>query len=146
MIILALEALDDFVAASKIYPSTRIILGDFNVVSSSPVCEHLRKSGFTSCLEICPPSNGSGSTTVDSFVSHRTHRKEDLGVDHIFVRHDHVFRNRPSNADEHNMHVFVKESIVLPESLDCSAWNESFVVSDHRPVSATIMLTQRKQN
>lgn len=141
---MSVEALDDFVAASRIYPSTRIILGDFNVVSSSPVCEHLRKSGFTSCLEICPPSNGSGSTTVDSFVSHRNHRQEDLGVDHIFVRHDHVFRNRPS--DEPNMHVFVKESMVLPVSLDCSTWNESFVVSDHRPVSTTVMLTQRKQN
>lgn len=32
-------------------------MGDFNVESNSPVCEHLRESGYFSCFEVSPPGN-----------------------------------------------------------------------------------------
>ena len=49
-------------------------MGDFNVESNSPVCEHLRESGYFSCFEVSPPenmscrgksSNSSSSSAVD---------------------------------------------------------------------------------
>jgi endonuclease/exonuclease/phosphatase family metal-dependent hydrolase len=140
IIILSIESIDDFVAANSIRQVTRVILGDFNVVSSSPVCDHLRASGYQSCLEICPPPDTSGTSevkvTVDNFISHRTHRKEDLGVDHIFVRHD---------GSSTEFEVFIDETAVIPESLGCSVWNEGFTISDHRPVASTLLFSRKKR-
>jgi hypothetical protein len=166
------EAMDMFAKQSGIKRSTRMIMGDFNVESESPVCDHLRDLGYYSAFEVKPPSwrdpsdpqgrmkdatpaapqsDDSGIAVVKEactsnqrtsvrikdeselssshrthceaecakrreclddadcelcegdeercdtinsrnnyyfapqFVSHRTHRREDLGVDHIFI-------------------------------------------------------------
>lgn len=131
------EAIDDFVAVNALYRSTRLILGDFNVVSSSAVCWHLRKSGYSSCLEVSAPAEE--GVTVDTFISHRTHRREDLGVDHIFVRNDHA-----GDAVKEAVEVFIAGTEVIPKALGCSVWNESFTISDHRPVCSTLVFSSKK--
>jgi hypothetical protein len=145
------EAIEVFAEESGITHSTRLIMGDFNVESESPVCDHLRDIGYFSAFEVKPPSwrdpqdpQGKAKDAVPAavvketneltaaaasssfaeaertkraervegadcvicedeeevcdtlhmqdsnyfapqFVSHRTHRREDLGVDHIFI-------------------------------------------------------------
>jgi len=59
------EAIDRFALRYRILRSTRIILGDFNVENQSPVCEHLRTSGYTSCFDVSPP-------TSDTYVQTNT--------------------------------------------------------------------------
>jgi endonuclease/exonuclease/phosphatase family metal-dependent hydrolase len=143
------NAMDSFAAQQSMPWATKVILGDFNVEATSNVCEHLRRDGYFSCLEVDPPqknghfrsgngksskssssrssrsdriqegsdekktgensapfqsNNGAGaaaaaaagavqrklnsmrSSVAGRFVTHRTHRHEDLGVDHIFVK------------------------------------------------------------
>ena len=65
---------------------------------------------------------------ISPWVSHRTHREEQLGVDHVFLRVGGTERLR----------LEVYDTSVLPETLPCSAWVESFQLSDHRPVRATV--------
>ena len=61
---------------------TYYILGDFNVESKSPVCDHLRDKGYFSCFEVCPPtyesptlsdsgpgSSGGGEVGVRTYAS-----------------------------------------------------------------------------
>lgn len=45
------------------------VLGDFNVESNSPVCDHLRDSGYFSCFEVSPP----GNLTLGRFTSESPH-------------------------------------------------------------------------
>lgn len=263
-------AMDKFAQRNGIRHVTRLIMGDFNVESNSPVCDHLRNSGFYSCFEVHPPENGpsnvgessdaadsdsdnegnkvvkasrtdpndidddrdsdyhknkaqnKGNSSLDgscpkplvSFVSHRNHHQEEVGVDHIFVKpgsrlfptlnngqssafgsHNHkkmlyIFQNeshyphaRPSfsridplpsmglsqdvqasqsmsssdNEHERSNHsnshllnyqaqegVFVDHCSVLPTSMSCEAWNEEFHISDHRPVSASLIFGRKK--
>lgn len=174
------EVIDSFASRFGISYATRIIMGDFNVESRSPVCDHLRQVGYASCFEVCPPANGmgEGNSADDSslsddnemevrFISHRTHRSEDLGVDHIFVRpeahggpdevHHHASDDyprcalkeepeetieTPRGSEMSEERVFVDNCYVLPKVKNCALWDESFLISDHRPVSATIIFAQ----
>jgi len=69
-----------------------------------------------------PSSAGSSG-----WVSHRTHREEELGVDHIFIRHAQQLP-------------VVTDTSVLPATQSCVSWDSAFTISDHRPVRATIAL------
>ncbi len=84
------EAIDMYISKNNVGAATNIILGDFNVEGKSPVCDHLRDSGYFSSFEVIPPSNSNNDPVNREksvkFVSHRTHRHEDLGVDHIFFK------------------------------------------------------------
>jgi hypothetical protein len=40
--------------------------------------------------------------------------------------------------------VFVDHCSVIPRNMPCSSWNEEFRISDHRPVSATIIFGRKK--
>jgi len=112
------EAIDAFIKDNNVGTATHIITGDFNVEAQSPVCDHLRESGYFNCFEVSPPSLTMGEPTspttlaqksigfpqtttnpskpivpltsypsnVVRFVSHRNHRSEEVGVDHIFVK------------------------------------------------------------
>lgn len=95
--------MENFAQSNAISQASRMIMGDFNVESQSPVCDHLRASGYASAFEISPPENGvrrCDGIDIDPmslmamddtvrFVSHRNHRSEELGVDHIFIRPPH---------------------------------------------------------
>ena len=154
------EAIDKFKKDNKLEHATNIILGDFNVESKSPVCDHLKDSGYYSCFEVSPPDRGGQAGLAASparpFVSHRTHRNEDLGVDHIFYKPEYEYdaaggrglagnvyndrtiynKDRPSGESDLccDGGVFASSSQVLPLSLPCDAWPENFTISDHRPV------------
>jgi endonuclease/exonuclease/phosphatase family metal-dependent hydrolase len=65
--------------------------------------------------------------SAPSWVSHRTHRQEELGVDHVFLR---------VAAERQRLEVY--DTSVLPEALPCAAWMDAFQLSDHRPVRATV--------
>lgn len=137
------RVIDDFASQFHITNASRIILGDFNVESTSPVCEHLRELGYLSCFEISPPANchvEDDASQVDPgrFISHRTHRSEDLGVDHIFLKPEMDV----ADADR----VFVSDCCVLPKGKGCGLWDETFRISDHRPVSAKIIFAQPRNS
>jgi hypothetical protein len=82
---------------------------------------------------VTPPS--------DYFVSHHTHKEEDLGVDHIFIRPELLYGvERQDERGPLIEGVFVAASQVLPASLSCSEWPLDFAsISDHRPVQASIV-------
>lgn len=183
-----LAFMDRYAADQNISGATRVIMGDFNVESLSPVCDHLRNAGYYSCFEVCPPRNvppaegtpvvatkKAGVKSVDSailnllnldhtspnkhaggehrihcapveFISHHTHRSEDLGVDHIFVKPECEFTeletlNRMKVLQES---VFVRDTAVLPQNMTCVQWHSEFSVSDHRPVEASLVFGRRK--
>lgn len=62
------SVIDSFAMNNQIWGATRIILGDFNVVGESPVCDHLRSEGYFSCLEISPPKNIEESTSISTLL------------------------------------------------------------------------------
>ena len=94
----------------------------------------------------------SSSDLGQRWVSHRTHRREELGVDHIFVRYTAGCDALTPELQEQQRGVRsgsgvctyssleVADSSVLPIEETCVAWCNSFVISDHRPVRATICL------
>jgi hypothetical protein len=254
--------IDQFAVRNSIEAATRVVLGDFNVEGHSPVCNHLRASGYYSCFEVCPPANrgltpvslkGDSTTPttapictdssnasdtpdpeysdsfnadtisalhippsavvcgrpgqhivthhsdveaeqeneicedsavvtlgvvsaeeeeeeeeelvgddrpvvssaapllhhhqycsvtpMDYFVSHHTHKEEDLGVDHIFIRPELLYSTEgKEERGQLREGVFVAASQVLPASLSCSEWPLDFAsISDHRPVQASIV-------
>jgi endonuclease/exonuclease/phosphatase family metal-dependent hydrolase len=51
------RVIDQFSHKHKIEKAPVLIMGDFNVEGHSPVCDHLRHSGYYSCFEVCPPAN-----------------------------------------------------------------------------------------
>lgn len=176
------NAMEDFARANQVSSATRMIMGDFNVEYTSRVCEHLRSLGYISCFEVSSPLNPrlTPHSMEDPhqpkalrkrtlrFVSHRNHRNEDVGVDHIFVRAESPFLESAtpvvsstptSNAfvdhtqlvheqhsedhhtkNEESYRVFVDNSRVLPLKVPCTDWENNFMVSDHRPVGATLIL------
>ena len=78
------------------------------------------------------------------FVSHRTHRNEDLGVDHVFFKPEIIKSNgfdivsRGSETyqiSRSDQILFVDETKILPIELSCTKWIENFSLSDHRPVN-----------
>lgn len=176
------STMDNFVLQNGLEHCPKIILGDFNVVGTSGVCDDLREQGYTSCLDISPPLDGLTDQPV-SPITHLNHRNEELGVDHIFVKpgssspgsmassgrsfspstiftsHSSLtssdstetltstatvaveeLKSRTSTATS----VFVEQFDVLPSGLGCTQWDHRFSISDHRPVTATIVLASKK--
>lgn len=54
--------IDKFAEANHIDHATRIVLGDFNVIGDSSVCNHLRAEGYYNAVDISPPRNIEHST------------------------------------------------------------------------------------
>lgn len=123
------SAMQHFADAHAIATAPRLVMGDFNVEYTSPVCDHLRASGYASCFEVSRPENKRGlHSLVDAqdganpnnhsprsntsagrplkFVSHRNHRNEEVGVDHIFVRPEHfpIMSSTGSISSTNNVH------------------------------------------
>jgi endonuclease/exonuclease/phosphatase family metal-dependent hydrolase len=231
-----ITAMDTFAKINSIQHASRIIMGDFNVESRSPLCDHLRQCGYCSSFEVKPPENGeildlsslpisSSSSSfsceptpytrdyddsflrpmnLDSlqnissgaasnpfkdikFVSHLNHRNEELGVDHIFIRPETfpsssssssqsidlekqpyiIKENTNSNeclnpidsssststttAAEHlavksriqqSDRIFITDCFVIPQQSKAVKWDKEFIVSDHRPVKATVIFAR----
>ena len=165
-----LETLNKFAVTNNITHASRIVLGDLNVESNSDVCDFLRKEGFASVMDVCPPVNGAVPPALgfplhhrSVFVSHRTHRLEDLGVDHIFVKSEYdqhrqcdqhdLLNDRIYHHDQHYLLstqssspcLFVSNSAILPTELSASRWHPEkyFSISDHRPVSSTMVFGKK---
>lgn len=120
-------------------------------------------------------SSGEGEGEGDgeddtSWVSHRTHREEDVGVDHIFFyNHKHLKKGSGQGSEEggggtggwtgkekrggearakgspprqgwDSASLFIGDCRVLPEDMTCASWDGSFDISDHRPISSEIFL------
>jgi protein angel len=143
-----LHAMNTFANVKSDCPdSTRIIMGDFNVETDSQVCHHLTQSGYISCLDANPPQ---GLSSLRSFVTHRTHRNEDVGVDHIFFKPEVFSDGAPVNGTGTSTStsgragsVFVADTFVLPAT-PCTVWDDLFTVSDHRPVGAHLVFGSEK--
>ena len=59
------SVIHEYASEHSISTAPALIMGDFNVESYSPVCDHLKSAGYYSCFEISPPVNttsGSSST------------------------------------------------------------------------------------
>jgi endonuclease/exonuclease/phosphatase family metal-dependent hydrolase len=53
-----IQEIDAFSARHRVSVAAPcMIMGDFNVESETPVCTHLRNSGYYSCFEVSPPTN-----------------------------------------------------------------------------------------
>lgn len=99
-------------------------------------------------LDLDPDLEGEGEGEVNTWVSHFTHLQEELGVDHIFIKRSAIIHDSPTNEgqethtannkDDHA--VFVHTCSVLPLSLPARRWNNAFTISDHRPVSASLLM------
>eukprot|EP00428_Durinskia_dybowskii_P062244 CAMPEP_0170368838 /NCGR_PEP_ID=MMETSP0117_2-20130122/7665_1 /TAXON_ID=400756 /ORGANISM="Durinskia baltica, Strain CSIRO CS-38" /LENGTH=498 /DNA_ID=CAMNT_0010623521 /DNA_START=316 /DNA_END=1812 /DNA_ORIENTATION=- len=63
------SVIDKFSRTHGIEKAPALILGDFNVESQSPVCDHLRSSGYHSCFEVCPPGNTEPSSMFMNYSS-----------------------------------------------------------------------------
>lgn len=163
------DSLEKYAHAKSIEKYTSLILGDFNVEALSPVCAHLRHCGYFSCFEVAPPlastqhfhpplqpvefddedipaellveDNNFDSAHIPIFVSHRTHREEDVGVDHIFFKPEKCPKSLTSNSGRQRL--FVAESAVVPSNLGADIWHDSFAISDHRPVRSTLVFAEK---
>jgi endonuclease/exonuclease/phosphatase family metal-dependent hydrolase len=147
-----------------------IIMGDFNVEADSSVCDHLRNEGFHSCFEVCPPplNDSSAAQTADTvnrqkfvipashgshimedevtllpltkFVSHRNHRQEELGVDHIFIRPE-----EPVSSG--NLSVSSEDHFTCDEPLEgyqnsLERFDRNIVSTEHPPKSISIFVDE----
>lgn len=176
--------------------------------SSSPIPSSSSTSSFFNSF-FSPGLNPCDSELA--FVSHRTHDRNDVGVDHIFVKpeleiqteiqtdSDSDYRaaisttttvappcptplssslasspsssssssssprrirpkpSPPSSSSTSLSHdlqspwstvqagLFITGSTVLPRSLVCDQWHETFTISDHRPVSSTLFFASRNR-
>ncbi len=176
-----LESLNRFAISNNIQNASRIVLGDLNVETNSDVCDYLRQQGYSSVMDISPPINGlmPSNTSLgfplyhrSVFVSHRTHRYEDLGVDHIFYKAEHECHDDNDDGNNENINtkiendvynispsssslssssppsspcLFVAKSAILPTELSASKWHseKEFNISDHRPVSTTMIFGRK---
>lgn len=202
-----LDCMNKFAIVNQIDHVTRCIVGDFNVELTSPVCDHLHNMGYVSCFEISPPLNHHHTTTGEveaketeeaekkckkaakkEFVSHRNHRQEEVGVDHIFIRPEQPpsssspssslsiapsippvvmqcegcpstnpvhcqpkvwseahYPPHPETSITPAIELFITESAVLPRHIPCEHWDETFVISDHRPIVSQLIFAQAKE-
>lgn len=96
----------------------------------------------------------------DKWITHRTHRIEDLGVDHVFVKPEIEWAAKVAKKSSSDVAsesdpvptredfigkravggVFIGETSVLPRDLPCDSWPLEFKVSDHRPVKVSLIL------
>jgi endonuclease/exonuclease/phosphatase family metal-dependent hydrolase len=158
------KALHDFVLKNDIYGCAQMVMGDLNVDINSSVCTHLHNQGYSSSFEIAPPelsdaimdSYASGLSSAEEkpianfpttalpspvmsgrglhFISHRNHHMEEIGADHIFIA--------PERYSSQRTELFVSDSSVLPVNLPFHAWDESYTISDHRPVRSRLVFAK----
>ena len=123
------------------YPATRRISTlpqkvRYNVLSLALLLSSTLLTFFTS------------STHHSNFISHRTHRQEDLGVDHIFFRPEMIVQEDIPISEQYLLSpsstpcLYVSETAVLPKKVPCSFWPEDFQISDHRPVRAKMVFAK----
>lgn len=107
-----------------------ILCGDLNADEDSPVYQIIKLQGYI--------STHAQIHQREPKVSHKNHLKEDVLADYI------LYRNPSSGTT-----IKPLEVSLLPEN-DCdSVWPNSFTISDHRPIAATIQLntcTNKKKN
>ena len=138
--------IDSFIDINKIKSPTSIITGDFNAEYDSLVCNHLLHKGYNCCSKMSPPINNVSDT--ERIITHRNHLREDVNVDHIFVKSQiHALVNSDNSDDEckHEKNtegLYMRQTEIIPAGLPHHHWCEDFTVSDHRPVSASILLSK----
>lgn len=168
-----------FEVQNQLTSATRVVVGDFNVEAQSPVCASLRRSGYVSGMDIMDeplpvsPAHvelSSADHSVESklaykrWISHRTHRSEDLGVDHVFMKPEiewslegketvgtlpesslvstplvQTSNGSASPIRKATGGVFIDSASVLPAGLCSQSWPQNFAVSDHRPVKVSLV-------
>ncbi len=98
-----------------------------------------------------PPLSPDGSE--GSWVSHFTHRREEVGVDHVFF-YDPTAEPPPQRASPQGgvtampdtegavagNKLLIRASEVLPSDLACATWESGFDISDHRPIGVKLVL------
>jgi hypothetical protein len=101
--------------------------------------------------------DGEEEEDVGAWVSHRTHRLEDVGVDHIFFYNHHypqqqqqqLLRSKEQVEEEGRPRagwqggsILIGNCRVLPDDVACDYWDGSFEISDHRPISSEVFLSR----
>ena len=97
------------------------VVGDLNSEVDSDVCHHLVREGFLHC-----------SPGERSIVSHLNHLGQTLHVDHILARKRSEVRLELLNYDIH------------PGQWTSQDWPTGFELSDHRPISASLLFESKK--
>ena len=123
-------------------------------------------SSFGGSFDAADPTSGAGAEEVGSpapplsptdsegsWVSHFTHRKEEVGVDHIFFHDPSAESVSPpgsttttaaatttATGEAIGGRLLIGASGVLPADLACATWESGFDISDHRPIGVTIVL------
>lgn len=93
-----INCIESFAERHSIKIATRIVLGDFNVESNSPVCDHLRESGYFSCFEVSPPANLT-LTTVTTDSQHSNNHQYHNSKHHHHPPHSHQHHTSNSHSD-----------------------------------------------
>ena len=97
-------------------------------------------------------ASGDSADQENSWVSHFTHREEEVGVDHIFFYNYEDAardsgsgagtsqRNDSRNRSSSSSRFLIGGSGVLPADVPCATWESGFDISDHRPIGVTLVL------
>lgn len=139
-----------------------IIVGDFNAELSEPSCRLVVDSGYIDAFAVVAATRDQDAFVpgAPGFVSHRNHREEAVGVDHIFFQSG---APRPATATmteeeerkqaedrskqpktspptqqqqpQQQCRMYVSDWYMLPADMDIERWPEEFLLSDHRPVA-----------
>jgi endonuclease/exonuclease/phosphatase family metal-dependent hydrolase len=153
------SGIDGFAAERGLaYGTPRLILGDFNAELDDPVCHYLKELGYFDCFHVIHAS------AHGRFVSHKNHRQEAVGVDHVFVHTPNLELLQAASAglqgevkdgdtdaeapsaappallSEDPSVVFVQDWYMSPRELPHIIWPDDFRWSDHRPVHAILQL------
>jgi mRNA deadenylase 3'-5' endonuclease subunit Ccr4 len=118
----------------------QFVVGDLNESLGGNVDETLQRHHFQSCFRISPPINTRDATDTSPhwhFVSHRNHRQEEVGADHVFIRGG---LGQPLDQTR----IFVADCRVVPHDRPCHRWDDEFFLSDHRPVSVKVVIGKGK--
>ncbi|KAG5190697.1 Endonuclease/exonuclease/phosphatase [Tribonema minus] len=137
-------ALDEFAEQEGLAVDTpRVIVGDFNVEESDPVCAHLRDLGYKSAFSTL-------HSTDKHVVTHYNHNAEEVMVDHVWVLGlaDSQHQRRGESPEGESQQegeggagapgLSIGKALLLPKGVDDSRWNRSFALSDHRPLQVRI--------
>jgi len=122
-------------------PDLEIFGGDFNSNSRGLASTYMDKLKFVSCANAMAMQSflsGSGGR-IGLGVTHRTHRGEDVSVDHIFLRLGSSYLNKRDEVPYSRAGYLDDQGTRIS---DCSKKNlillGQLVISDHRPVTATL--------
>ena len=152
------SVIDVFAHKYSIEHATRIVLGDFNVESHSPVCDHLRTVGYYSAFEVCPPSNitaegiaarfGFEGAASDAAEATSEVAPDEFYDDGVSVDDDDNGDGDAARADEIKVpRVEIKASGVHDdEHGDLQRWHNSIPTASQNPSSSSSVSSSRRSS